>query len=341
MKKLLALAFVAACVLCVRVSGQTGDTPPPWAYPQAQNQQRPPDDGKVYHLEGSTAGFTATQINDPFAPPDWYPNEHPPMPETVAHGRKPDLRACGQCHLPHGLGHPESSGIAGLPADYIVEQMRAYRDGRRKSSVGNSIMIPLSKAATDEEMRTAAEYYASLKLKPWLRIVETDTVPTTYVGLGNMRFETTDGKKEPIGQRIIELPEDAEKAELRDGHSGFVAYVPPGSLKRGQDLVTTGGMRVVGNAIVQGKTTPCVTCHGLNLMGVADVPPIAGRSPSYIVRQIWDIQQGTRNSAAVQLMKQATANLDEADLVAIAAYVSSRAPSEATNRETRIVDQLR
>ena len=94
--------------------------------------------------------------------------------------------------------------------------MRAYRDGRRKSSVGNSIMIPLSKAATDDEMRTAAEYYASLKLKPWLRIVETDTVPATYVGLGNMRFETTDGKKEPIGRRIIELPEDAEKAELRE-----------------------------------------------------------------------------------------------------------------------------
>jgi cytochrome c553 len=105
--------------------------------------------------------------------------------------------------------------------------------------------------------------------------------------------------------------------------------VPPGSIKRGQDLVTTGGMRIVGNEIVQGKTTPCVTCHGLDLMGVADVPPIAGRSPSYIVRQIWDIQQGTRNGAAVQLMKQAIVNLNEEDLVAIAAYVSSRTPKSA------------
>ena len=32
----------------------------------------------------------------------------------------------------------------------------------------------LAKAATDDEMRTAAEYYASLKPKPWLRIVEAD-----------------------------------------------------------------------------------------------------------------------------------------------------------------------
>jgi len=93
-------------------------------------------------------------------------------------------------------------------------------------------------------------------------------------------------------------------------------------------------MRVVGNEIIQGKTTPCVTCHGLDLMGVADVPPIAGRSPSYIVRQIWDIQQGTRNGAAVQLMKQAVAQLNGEDLVAIAAYVSSRQPPRYSNTVT-------
>src|SRR5919206_1725744 len=146
--------------------------------------------------------------------------------------------------MPHGLGHPEPSGLAGLSSDYIVEQLHAYRDGRRKSSVGNSIMIPLSKAATEEEMRTAAEYYASLKPQKWLRIVEADMVPTTFVGPGNMRFATTDGKKEPIGNRVIELPEDAEKAELRDGHSGFVAYVPKGSIAKGEMLATTGGDRV-------------------------------------------------------------------------------------------------
>ena len=94
-------------------------------------------------------------------------------------------------------------------------------------------------------------------------------------------------------------------------------------------------MRVVGNQIVQGKTTPCVTCHGLDLMGVADVPPIAGRSPSYIARQMWDIQQGTRNGAAVQLMKLAIANLNGDDLVSIAAYVSSRVPPRSGAQQTR------
>jgi cytochrome c553 len=325
MRRILVAALVALCATGIRISGQS-EMPPPWAYPQAANQQRPPDDGKVYHLEGSTAGFTATQINDPFAPPDWYPNEHPSMPDVVAHGRKPDLRACGQCHMPHGLGHPESSGVAGLPADYIVEQMRAYRDGRRKSSVGNTIMIPLSKAATDEEMRIAAEYYSSLKPQKWLRIVEADMVPTTFVGAGNMRFATTDGKKEAIGNRIIELPEDAEKAELRDSHSGFVAYVPKGSIAKGEELAMTGGDHVENGKIVKGRTVACAVCHGPQLKGLGNVPNLAGRSPIYLVRQLYDFKHGARTGKEAALMIPVVVGLTQDDMVNLAAYISSRQP---------------
>jgi len=326
MKKVLTIACVALSVAAIRVTGQTGETPPPWAYPVASSQQRPPDAGKVLHVEGSTAGFTATQINDPFAPPDWYPNEHPPMPEVVAHGRQPDLRACGQCHMPHGLGHPESASIAALPADYIVEQMHAYREGRRKSSVGNSIMIGLSKAATEDEMRMAAEYYASQKMKPWVRVVEADMVPTTFVGPGNMRFATADGKMEALGQRIIELPEDAEKAELRDGHSGFVAYVPKGSIAKGEELATTGGDHVVGGKIVKGKTVACGVCHGPQLKGLGNVPSLAGRSPIYLVRQLYDFKHGARTGKEVALMVPVVVGLTQDDMIDLAAYISSRQP---------------
>jgi cytochrome c553 len=137
-------------------------------------------------------------------------------------------------------------------------------------------------------------------------------------------------KTEPIGDRIIEVPEDEEQTELlRNPRTGFVAYVPVGSIKKGKDLVTMGGAKIVGNQIVQGKTTACTACHGEDLMGVADVPPIAGRSPSYMARQIFDIQQGTRNGASAQLMKLVVANLTKEDMVAIAAYVSSRVPPRA------------
>lgn len=321
------LAFVLVAWLgSIGVRGQ-GAAPPSWAYPQAPaGMQRPPDDGTQHRLPGSTLAFTETQINDPFSPPDWYSSEHPAMPEVVAHGRKPDLRACAQCHLPHGLGHPESSGIAHLPADYIVEQMHAYRDGRRKSSVGNSIMIALSKAATDEEIRTAANYFESLPSKPWIRVVEATTVPTTYVGLGNMRFATPDGKTEPIGQRIIELPEDAEKAELRDGHSGFVAYVPPGSISKGEELATTGGARVVNGKIVAGRTIACGICHGQNLKGLGNVPGLAGRSPIYLVRQLYDFQHAARTGREVALMIPVVIQLTDEDMLNLAAFIASRQP---------------
>src|SRR4030095_1171655 len=214
-------------------------------------------------------------------------------------------RGCGSCHLPNGKGRPENAPPGGLPVAYFVRQLHDFRDGLRRSAdprkPNTNTMIDLAKAMTDEEIKESADYFAAIKWTPWVRVVESDKVPQTRIA-GNLFLPMSHERTEPIAGRIVEMPEDLEQAEpLRNPRSGFVAYVPPGSVAKGEDLVTTGGMKIVGNTIVQGKTTPCVTCHGLDLMGVADVPPIAGRSPSYIARQMWDIQQGTRNGAAVQL----------------------------------------
>ena len=118
--------------------------------------------------------------------------------------------------------------------------------------------------------------------------------------------------------RIVESPEDFERTELRDPHSGFVAYVPPGSIKKGEVLVKTGG---------NGRTTECAVCHGATLEGLGPVPGIAGRSPSYIVRQLYDMQVGTRKGSWTSLMKPVVDKLTAEDLVAIAAYTSSLKPS--------------
>src|SRR5205085_8602785 len=188
-------------------------------------------------------------------------------------------------HLPDGKGRPENAAPGGLPVAYFVRQLQDFRNGLRHTAdprkPNTYTMIDLAKAMTDAEIRESAEYFAAIKWTPWIKVVESDTVPKTRIA-GNLFLPIAHEKTEPIAGRIIEMPEDVEQAEtLRNPHSGFVAYVPPGSIKKGQDLVTTGGMRVVGNEIIQGKSTPCITCHGLDLMGVADVPPIAGRSPSY------------------------------------------------------------
>jgi cytochrome c553 len=285
----------------------------PWAFPLAEPGARREDDGTVKTLAGGARGFTVPEINDPFAPPDWYPNEHPPMPVVVSHGRKPDVRACGQCHMMHGLGHPESSSLAGLPASYILQQMEDFKNLTRRNS-GN--MTVMAKAMTDAELKESAAYFAGLPMQQWTRIVEARDVPKTFVGAGNMRFASKEGGMEPIAGRIIELPENAEHAELRDPHSSFMAYVPVGSIKKGAALVTTGAS----------KTVRCTLCHGADLKGMGPVPGLAARSPIYIVRQLYSFQHGLREGVWSALMKDAVAKLTVDDMVAIAAYTASQKP---------------
>ncbi|MBV8731240.1 MAG: c-type cytochrome [Acidobacteriia bacterium] len=141
-----------------------------------------------------------------------------------------------------------------------------------------------------------------------------------------MLVKVEEAGTESIGQRIIEMPEDLERTELRDSNSGFVAYVPMGSIKKGEELVSTGGAKVVNGKIVAGKTIQCGICHGADLKGLGAVPPIAGRSPSYTVRQLYDMQHGNRIGSGAALMKAVVANLTEEDMVAIVAYTSSRTP---------------
>jgi cytochrome c553 len=325
---------------------KAGDTAPPQAPPtrELRPNQDPAEQTRPRQARGSRAFYSLVDVRDGHNVIDWFPQDHPlPMPAIIktgpAAGSGNTARGCGSCHLPNGKGRPENAPPAGLPVAYFMRQLHDFRNGLRRSAdprkPNTLTMIELAKAMTDEEMRLSAEYFAAIRWTPWIRVVESDAVPKTRI-VGNLFLAANHDRVEPIAGRIIEVPEDMEQAEtLRNPRSGFVAYVPPGSIEKGRDLVTTGGMRIVGNQIVQGKTTPCVTCHGLDLMGVADVPPIAGRSPSYIVRQMWDIQQGTRNGAAVQLMKQAIANLDGEDLVAIAAYVSSRVPPGSATQQTR------
>ena len=291
-------------------------TLPEWAYP-VNPPPKPPDTAAAKHLPGSSKAYTQAQIDDGYNPPDWYPQDHPPMPDVVAHGRKEvEARACALCHLTSGGGHPESAGIAGLPAGYSVRQLQEFKSGARKGA-RSTAMVPIAKALSDADFKVAAEYFASLKPPVWYKVVETDTVPKSYLGNGAMRFPVEHGGTEPLGSRIIELPQDDESAESRDPRVGFVAHVPPGSISKGEAIVTTGA---------DGRSLPCAICHGPDLKGLGDVPPIVGRSPIYVYRQLNDIKIGTRNGAMTPLMKAVVANLASDDMIALAAYLASKAP---------------
>ena len=341
----LALAFILAAGI-IAAQQQTA-VPSPWAYgfatpPPAPGApaavpaggaggagrggggggQPPAPDITQHQLPGSTMSFTLAQIRDGFGPADWFPGDHPTMPEIVAHGsRERMINACSLCHYPNGKGRPENAGVSGLPPAYFVQTMMDFKNDNRKSAdtrkANTNRMIAFAKAMTPEEIKAAADYFGAIKWTPWIKVVETDTVPKTRIAGGMfLALEGAEAGKEPIGQRIIEVPEKTEDTEtLRNPRSGFVAYAPLGSMKKGETLVTTGGA---------GKTTQCAVCHGANLEGLGPVPGLAGRSPSYIVRQLHDMQMGTRKGTWTDLMKPVVAKLTADDMLNIAAYTASR-----------------
>jgi cytochrome c553 len=324
------LQFAAKAVFVVVFAAAVplvAEGPPEWAYgtrpsPASQGEPKPhaaPDNG-LKHVPGSTLEFTRTQINNLFGPADWFPGDHPKMPEVVADGRKPQIWACALCHYPNGKGRSENAGVSGLPVSYFIHQINDFKGGLRKSAdvrkKNTNHMIEIAKAMTDEEVREAAEYFGAMKWTPWIKVVETKTVPKTRISVG-MFLPLEGAGTEPIGQRIIEVPQDVEATEtLRNPRSGFIAYVPVGSVKKGKALVTTGA----------NKTVRCAICHGENLDGLGPVPGIAGRSPSYLVRQMYDMQQGSRRGEWAALMKPVVSKLSQEDMLNIAAYVSSQTP---------------
>ena len=302
--------------------------PPPWAYgfegpPQAGATVIPVGpantDQTPRTIPGATAQYSRAQIANRFGPADWFPNEHPPMPEVVARGKQTNVWACGLCHYPNGKGRAENAGVNGLSTEYFIKTMNDFKDGNRKSAdprkANTGLMMQFAKNMTDAEIKAAADYFGSMKWTPWIKVIETKMVPKTKPNNGLFVVE---GKEmEPIGNRIVETPVNGEATEiLRDPHSSFYAYVPIGSVKKGEALVTKGG----------GKTTACGVCHGADLKGLGPVPSLAGRSPSYLMRQMYDMQQGFRKGTWTEMMKPVVAKLTPDDMMNIVAYTASLMP---------------
>jgi cytochrome c553 len=335
--------FVTAAVLSLGVAAgwatlaSAADGPPmPWAWgantppPPGAGLPPPappatPDNVKLLSVPGSKFQFTRAQVANRHAPADWFPEDHPQMPDIVAHGRdsaQPVIFACGLCHYPNGKGRPENANVTGLTYEYIVQQLTDFKNGLRKTSdprKGNTgLMAGFAKQMTDDEIKAAAKYFSAIPSTPWIKVVETDMVPKVN-GVNGM-FLTVEGEgagTEPIGARIIETPINIEATEyLRNPRSGFYAYVPKGSVKKGEEIAHNGA----------GKVTACAVCHGPDLRGMGPVPTLAGRSPSYIGRQLYDMQHGNRAGAWTPLMAPVVAKLDQDDILNVSAYLASLQP---------------
>jgi cytochrome c553 len=316
--RVLSCALVLALIPALRIGAQSAEPwhlpDIPWAFP-IRDKVQPVIDERTgpQHVPGSSKSYTQDQIDDFINPPDWFPDEHAPMPKVVAHGAEGGVLGCISCHLASGLGHPESANLAGESAAYIVRQLSDFKAGLRMGEAMND----MSKNLSDEDARQASEWFAALKPKVWQSVVETDRVPKTFINQHLMRMPLPGAGDEPIGDRIIELPQDISRAESRDPHSGFIAYVPKGSLAKGKEFVATGG---------GGKTIQCAICHGPSLNGLGEVPAIAGHSPMYLFRQLYYFKDGSRHGSMGALMKGVVAHMSQDDMLAIASYVGSLTP---------------
>ncbi len=279
----------------------------------------PPEDGIKRSLPDTDLTFTRNEAYFGYGPADWYPGDHPPMPAVVANGRQADgLRACALCHYPNGQGKMENGHVSGLPAAYILEQLAVFERGdrhsadRRKANTNEMAMIAV--ALTDAEKQEIAEYFSSMPFRQLVRVVEAEEVPQVRTTSNGLMLPLPDLPLMPLGRRIIEVPDNPELTEMsRDPRGGFIAYVPLGSVAKGEALVTTG----------DGKTIQCGLCHGPGQTGIGPIPSIAGRTASYTMRQLWDIKQGTRQSV---IMTPIVANLSSDDMLNIVAYLASLPP---------------
>ena len=330
-----AAGAVAVLSSCTRHADQAPGTPsanydppanlvrtdfPAWPYPRGIPDTRK-EDGTLFHVPGSKQAFTFTQINGSHATIDWFPDQHPAPPAPVIEGRAGAYNACGQCHLIDGSGKPDTGDLRALPVEYIVQQIVDMKNDRRHASIPNAplaLMVAIAKAVNPAEARQAAEYFHSITPVKKLRIVETDMAPVTHPAAHAVQQVDPSGATEPIGTRIIEVPEDFERTELRDPSSGFVAYLPTGSIEKGKALAKSGG---------DGKTLPCATCHGEGLKGMGDMfPRIAGHSPTATARELYDFKSGTRDGKNAIAMKPVVMRLTDEDIVNLAAYVASLEP---------------
>ena len=277
------LAFGAVAAAATTV--QADDGPPAWAYgfatplmpgtpPAEPTPARALDNVTLHSLPGSKYSFTRAQIADRYGPADWFPEDHPAMPEIVAKGKQsaqPQVYACSLCHYPNGKGRPENANITGLSYEYFMQQMLDFRNGTRKTSdprkANTGLMTRFARMMTDDETVAAAKYFTAIPAAPWITVVESETIPRTNPQNGMfLRLEGDGAGFEPIGERIIEIPENTRDTEfMRNPHSGFIAYVPPGSIRKGEALVMKGvtaavkrssGPRGTTTAVMSGVQAP-------------------------------------------------------------------------------------
>ena len=308
-------------------------TPPPPAGSPPPPSALPADDNIVMKVPGNAKTMPRSRFRGVGEIPDWWPEDHRgQMPDVVKSGREKvgapgmavtitaAVRPCGLCHLADGSGRPENAPVSSLHPAYFIQQMEDFKNGLRNSAdprkANTKAMASFAKNSTAEEVAAAAEFFAAQPYPRRVKVVESKTAPKVRLQGGmHMAIVGEGAGMEPLGaDQIVEVPDDPLRAELRDTRLGWTVYAPPGTLNRGKQVAAK---------------YQCTVCHGNNLEGIGPVPPLAGRSPSYTMRQLYDMKVGARRGPWAELMKPLVDRMTLQEMTAVSAFAGSVAPSAA------------
>jgi cytochrome c553 len=239
----------------------------------------------------------------------------PQAPAVISTGKP---LPCMACHEANGNGHPQTADISGLSANYIIEQVHAFANKQRLSGR----MVEVAKAISETDLKAVAQYYASIgpNRQQWVKTVAGSEAPKQKSnGPGRFGFHVPGGGTEPIPEgQIVMMAQDDDLERAGDQiNGGFIQYVHPEQLALGERIATTGD---------NGRITKCDSCHGDNLKGKGDVPRLAGRLPTYLIRTMNDIKTGARRDLGTAPMVPVLAKMSDQDIVAVATYMASKSP---------------
>ena len=86
----------------------------------------------------------------------------PAAQAQTADAGKAKAAACAMCHGPQGIAvAPDTPNLAGQPASYLSEQLKAYRGGTRK----HEIMTLMAKPLSDADIDNLAAWFSSIKVE--------------------------------------------------------------------------------------------------------------------------------------------------------------------------------
>jgi cytochrome c553 len=326
MMKIVPLALLGCATMCFAQQASVASdsdirVAEAWAFPQfpPPDPHAPKSDPrKVIHVAGSARSYTQAQLDIDHFVPDWFPQDHSPAPGVVMVDREPGWPwPCAECHTVNGAGVPATAQIMGLPKAYILEQFAAFRQGRRGTSAPRTTqdMAQEARSVSDADLQLAADYFSQLKFVPHTRVVETATIPKMHWKYF-VQVPDKGNARQPIGERIVEAPVNFDDYQHGSSRTTYIAYVPPGSIARGAVIAAKG----------QGTAPACDSCHGANLKGAGIIPPLAGRSPTYIVRELILFRTGKRTNSEAAPMRLEASQLSVPDMIAVAAYAASRKP---------------